>query len=797
MTDRLVSGLYTVNHSAPAALQQFRQWIVWRLEELPGAAKPAKMPYCPRTGQRASTVDPATWVSYSEAVAAVQAGGWNGIGFVFSPDDPFGFLDLDSCADAGAWKPHAQAWIAALPGAAWEVSQSGTGLHGVVYCDGEALLNKWRKWRDANGEPVEFYTTGRFMAISGTGWSGEPNFDHTATLVAAIPDRAPGETDTAEEWRDEARPGYSGPANDDELIRRALEDKRAGVRFGGRASFRELWTADAAALATIYPADTDGGGFGFDHSRADQALMNLLAFWTGCNPVRMERLFSLSALGKRDKWQRRPYYRRKTVHSSIRDPERDYLNREAFSEKRRAEQIERNQQIGDDPSEPSVPEVMTLDDMRRRLVFVGASGAVVDSQTMRIRAAAVADREYAASEYVIETGEVDGKGNAKTKTVAALKAWLKLPDRKSVDVVTWAPERPQLCRPPEGSDAGDRAFNTWRGIPAGNVPQNWQEWARPFFDHVAYLVPVEDERERFLQWLAHIVQRPGRLPHTAYLMVTQQTGIGRNALASVLVRVLRGYVAAGVSIRKLLDGSFNGRISKKLLAIVDETREGMTERRYERGERLKSLITEEYRHVNPKYGVESVEYNCCRWLMFSNHYDALPFDNNDRRIIVIKNPSERASAEWYSYIYGLIDNLHFINSVRHFLETYDISGFNPGEHAPMNDAKAQALDAQASEADRAAVAFRQAWPGPLATNRALRRFIAEYAGEQAVPSGVGLHHVMKRAGMLSLDRALRINGTMERVVIVKDLLRDEVKAISPAVVNDMIHDAAAKFYSTD
>jgi hypothetical protein len=90
-------------------------------------------------------------------------------------------------------------------------------------------------------------------------------------------------------------------------------------------------------------------------------------------------------------------------------------------------------------------------------------------------------------------------------------------------------------------------------------------------------------------------------------------------MASIIVRALRGHVAAGISLPDILDGGFTGRLSRKLLAIVDEAREGSGERRYQREQHMRRLITEEHRHINPKYGIESIEKNCCRWLMFSNH----------------------------------------------------------------------------------------------------------------------------------------------------------------------------------
>src|SRR5262249_23751754 len=148
-----------------------------------------------------------------------------------------------------------------------------------------------------------------------------------------------------------------------------------------------------------------------------------------------------------------------------------------------------------------------------------------------------------------------------------------------------------------------------------------------------------------------------------------------------------------ISLPELLDGGFTGRLSEKLLAIVDEVREGGGERRYQRGQRMKSIITEEHRFINPKYGLQSVEKNCCRWLMFSNHHDAIPFDNTDRRIIVIENPTERKTPDYYEHLYGLLDDNDFIASVRQRLKTLDIATFRPGDHAPMNEAKINALRA--------------------------------------------------------------------------------------------------------
>src|SRR6185369_3636764 len=61
----------------------------------------------------------------------------------------------------------------------------------------------------------------------------------------------------------------------------------------------------------------DISDYGGDDSRADLGLVDLLAFWTGPDPERIERLFGQSQIGKREKWTGRADYRRSTVDKAL------------------------------------------------------------------------------------------------------------------------------------------------------------------------------------------------------------------------------------------------------------------------------------------------------------------------------------------------------------------------------------------------------------------------------------------------------------------------------------------------
>src|SRR5260370_15887372 len=85
----------------PAELKALRNWILWRLEEVPGRPKPTKKPYAV-DGRLARTNDERTWATYEAALAAYRAGGYDGLGLVFTRSAYVG-VDLDGAvADDGA-----------------------------------------------------------------------------------------------------------------------------------------------------------------------------------------------------------------------------------------------------------------------------------------------------------------------------------------------------------------------------------------------------------------------------------------------------------------------------------------------------------------------------------------------------------------------------------------------------------------------------------------------------------------------------------------------------------------------
>ena len=153
--------------AVPPELRVRPQWVVWKAERRNG--KPTKVPYCafdPRT--RAEVDDPRTWATFERAVAVSPADA-QGIGYVFSVDDPFTGVDLDdACIDARTGELHpAAAEILKRLGGYQERSPSGKGMHAIVA--GKLGGDRHRTGKTPWDGEFEVYDERRFFTVTGNG----------------------------------------------------------------------------------------------------------------------------------------------------------------------------------------------------------------------------------------------------------------------------------------------------------------------------------------------------------------------------------------------------------------------------------------------------------------------------------------------------------------------------------------------------------------------------------------------------------------------------------------------------
>jgi putative DNA primase/helicase len=87
---------FTANDSIPQELRHLRQWVCWRWEWNTRKKKWDKVPIDPKMGSNADVKDAAMWGSFKEACAYASEHYLDGVGFVFTPDDPYCGVDLDA-----------------------------------------------------------------------------------------------------------------------------------------------------------------------------------------------------------------------------------------------------------------------------------------------------------------------------------------------------------------------------------------------------------------------------------------------------------------------------------------------------------------------------------------------------------------------------------------------------------------------------------------------------------------------------------------------------------------------------
>ncbi|MGE9010577.1 DUF3987 domain-containing protein [Leptospira interrogans] len=268
-------------HNIPNEMRAYANFVVWRFEQR-ADAKLTKIPYQVRTGGKASVNHPSHWSSFEDAIAV--ADNYDGIGFVFSENDPFTGIDLDDTHGDTAAIEHQKTIFQQFDSYS-EFSPSGNGLHIIV--KGTVPSGRRRGF-------VEMYSSGRYFTMTGNVYNDRPIVDRQSELDALWAQLSEGKPPTMPMLR---RMHSDEP--DQSIIVRALNAQNG-------TKFRALWNGDGSALD-----GSDKSG-----SAIDQALVNIIQFYTK-DPAQIERVWLLSPQGQREKTRTRKDYRDRTIARSF------------------------------------------------------------------------------------------------------------------------------------------------------------------------------------------------------------------------------------------------------------------------------------------------------------------------------------------------------------------------------------------------------------------------------------------------------------------------------------------------
>ncbi len=167
------------NHSLNAyeilRLKALPQWVCWRFSQGEGKRK---KPPCSLGGELINPTDPANWIDFAEAAAAIEEaellaeeegedGAISGIGFSLSDSDPFTCIDIDHCLDENGAPDDFAKGIIRRFNSYTEVSPSGNGLH--IWVKGNWPASPRPK---ICGREIEIYSCKRYMTVTGIIYQG-------------------------------------------------------------------------------------------------------------------------------------------------------------------------------------------------------------------------------------------------------------------------------------------------------------------------------------------------------------------------------------------------------------------------------------------------------------------------------------------------------------------------------------------------------------------------------------------------------------------------------------------------
>lgn len=237
-----------------------------------------------------------------------------------------------------------------------------------------------------------------------------------------------------------------------------------------------------------------------------------------------------------------------------------------------------------------------------------------------------------------------------------------------------------------------------RGVPI--VQEDQHGVVGRFLKHVELTLPDQADREILLDWLCFICQNPGKRINWALLLQGAQ-GTGKTYFVNVLQRVLGSNVTCLDP--QAIAGRFTGWAHGSVAMAIEEIRIHGTNK-YEILDRMKPFLTNDTVSIEEKGRDHRTVPNFTSYLLLTNHLDAIPLADGDRRYCVLYShwQSEgqmfdelggRLGAEkYFDALFGDL-NVERVGSLAYYLKTRKISdSFSPRGRAPETKARQRMIN---------------------------------------------------------------------------------------------------------
>ena len=285
-------------------------------------------------------------------------------------------------------------------------------------------------------------------------------------------------------------------------------------------------------------------------------------------------------------------------------------------------------------------------------------------------------------------------------------------DLFATDTSDWDPSKPQFWERPALHGLREKMVNAYSPSPLKYLEEGTvMDDVQLFPEFIKFMcgeeeVEVKDRQDKpiirkiydiFLDWLAHMVQKPGEKTDVAIVIKSRGQGAGKSIISEIMEQCV-GEKNFNMIDTEALVGNWADPFSQKIMVAIEEVYDMGASARKKVKSNVKKLITAQSQLGNMK--TQKMKNMKLRGRMYfmSNENSALAIEKLDRRFLVINPVNDTPELLAKTKVLGTAlikwceENNGYAQTFK-YLNNRDLSKFNPRMRAPETKAKEEMVEA--------------------------------------------------------------------------------------------------------
>ena len=277
--------------------------------------------------------------------------------------------------------------------------------------------------------------------------------------------------------------------------------------------------------------------------------------------------------------------------------------------------------------------------------------------------------------YAAESVDVKYARDFKDDKYTPLLFWKKHPDRKVAVNFTYKPEKEPKRFVHVEKKLMVNIYEKHEFYPDPKVDTDLY-WAL-----VKHVFPHEECRNHYLDWIAYILQNPGKKIRHALILQSDEFQLGRGSLYDVIRDILGRTNARKIELAEALDKGKGYLINSQVVLIDEAKSKGTWAEKEHLINSMKTIITEGSQGIRQLYKEYGEQDTCASYIINTNHRDAFALPYNEVRYWVYFSENKRNEKLLEDY-HDARDNRNLAAGVYAELLDRNLSKFKPKGIAP-------------------------------------------------------------------------------------------------------------------